>query len=366
MASSPPPTSSSSTPRPRPPTAAAAAARSVAPAAAPADGGVGLLQPYPFKAIPTAACVVYHHTAADALVFTIQSACATAHLAARDSHAKRAWVGALVDVMPISLVDDAGTPGPLRRRQKPPPPLLLPAAKATGRTLQKELAVAEASLAAASADADARVAQAIAQLQRPHHPAAAAEDGSSRGGGALMRTPRKHAPLLGGAAAAVSTPASAPSAQLWQLCEVNRSLAAEVAECERDVDLLQRATVLLSTSEWARGEWIWCVRVSPLGGARTLWEVWHRAHLLHCAEAAERAAEEAHARWREEEEARLRRREAAAARGGAPPVWSALSCEGVVALDASNTSSKATRKHAAAAEQEEDWFISMANKLFEL
>ena len=48
-----------------------------------------------------------------------------------------------------------------------------------------------------------------------------------------------------------------------------------------------------------------------------------------------------------------------------PSVWGALTSDGDIAVDATNTSSKATRRMAAEA-HDEDWFISMANKLFEL
>ena len=52
-------------------------------------------------------------------------------------------------------------------------------------------------------------------------------------------------------------------------------MRAELRECERDVRLLQRAVVLLSTADWAKGDWIWYLTVAETprtlcGGPRRL------------------------------------------------------------------------------------------------
>ena len=188
---------------------------------------------------------------------------------------------------------------------------------------------------------------------------------------------------------------------LAQLLEVNRSLRDETSEGDAEIRMLQRAVLLLGAPGWSAGEWVWFVRV---GGSRTLWEVWCKAHVINralqqrkaAAAAAEAAAYQSRLRCGMSSGeyfangGRFVEREgsgpppgAAAADGDAPPaacstpskppsgpsgmsaLWSAWSGSQGLGVDETKAVSADTRRQAAL-EHDEDWFIHWTNKVFEI
>ena len=134
----------------------------------------------------------------------------------------------------------------------------------------------------------------------------------------------------------------------------------------------------MSAADWARGEWLWFVRVED---SRTLWDVWCRAFALHQQE--QRAAAVAAAA----EATRLSRSKAytsmssstyfnSRANGGSGEVagpgptvmsalWSAWRGNHGIGVDETRVVNSETRRQAAD-EHDEDWFINAANKIFEI
>ena len=343
---------------------------------------------YPHRVLPLHGALAYHRHD-DSHVFSIKAERWQVNFSARDLNGRQRWIDALSHVLPISVLEVDGTLGHPRRRPRiAQQHASLGAGLVHVRALQRSLAAAEGSLTEARQDADARVAAAIDSLEqlksnrsitpsRPPTrtrstprgpPTPGASPVSVRGGGydgggmlAMIASPPP--------ASLMATPPSAPTSQLWQLLEVNRALNSEIAEGEKDIRMLQRAVVLLSTAEWSRGEWVWFLRVAE---GRTLWEVWTRAFTMHRqwqreAAAAERAAAAAAA-------PRAISGPGAAGKGASvpaapevtlPSTWSAWSGDRGVGIDSTNTASVETRRQAALA-HDEDWFINFANKIFEL
>ena len=236
------------------------------------------------------------------------------------------------------------------------------------RALQRELVDAESGLTDARDAAEARFGEACEAIEQ-------LKSGPTTPSSQVKPFRRKRHSSGSRAAAAMISPDGAPSAtaaasfpqaQLWQLLEVNRKLSNEIADGEKDIKMLQRAVVMLSTTDWAKGEWLWFAKVAE---GRTLWEVWSRAHALHrqwqraAAAAAAAAAERAAAAARNG--APVAAAVAAAPAIEGPSVLSAWQGEKGLGIDDTNTASKETRRAAALA-HDEDWFISFANRIFEL
>ena len=328
----------------------------------------------PFRVLPLAGGCVCHR-GGGSLVFSVRTPRTQTNLAARDLASRARWLDSLADCLPIGAINDNGTLQPPRRR-----PVLLSERHAAcsadlvrQRVLWRALSDAEGALDEAQSEADARVAAAIEQLRlRPaaaawhaplHSPLAhrsPAGAGRPPHGSATTATP------TGGRAAAsplVSVPLATPppsalSAQLACLMEVNCKLREECADGERDIGMLQRAVAAMRADEWSRGEWLWCLRIEE---SRTLWDVWNRARVLHQRHTAAAAAATAAA-------AAAKVAMACEATGAAadPSIWSALVHAPLgVGVDATNAASAETRKQAAAT-HDDDWFISFANKMFEL
>ena len=190
-------------------------------------------------------------------------------------------------------------------------------------------------------------------------------------------------------------PPSDPTAMLRQLLEVNRSLRDETDDGDAEIRMLQHAVVLLSTPDWARDEWLWFVRV---GDARTLWEVWCRAHALNRVQqqSADAVAAAEAAAWRSRlscgmssdsyfrHGGRFVVDDKAAAAAAVPPMgapstpvkpssgpsgmsalWSSWRGSHGLGVDETKAVSADTRRQAAL-EHDEDWFIHWTNRVFEI
>uniref|UniRef100_A0A7S2DN18 Uncharacterized protein n=1 Tax=Haptolina brevifila TaxID=156173 RepID=A0A7S2DN18_9EUKA len=171
-------------------------------------------------------------------------------------------------------------------------------------------------------------------------------------------------------ATASSTPPPPSSArtQVMQLLFLNDAVRAEIGETDREIRMLQRAIVLLSTSDWVRGEWVWFTR---LAGFRTLWDVWCWVSRQHRKDIAAAAASVAATTTNRQGNGRSGSANADEMHvddvrtAPAPSLWSALTGARGIGVDSTNTANAETRRAAAAA-HDEDWFINLANKFFEL
>ena len=121
----------------------------------------------------------------------------------------------------------------------------------------------------------------------------------------------------------------------------------------------------LSAADWARGEWVWFVR---LANSRTLWEVWNRAFEQHRAKLLSASGERQDGSAQPSNQlARVATasRAHSSAPTSDPSLWMVLTGSRDIGVDTTNTANANTRRTAAAA-HDEDWFINFANKLFEL
>jgi hypothetical protein len=267
---------------------------------------------HPCRVLPLQGAVVYHRPG-DSAVFTLRAERWTVHFAARDASTRARWLEALTECVPVGTLREDGTPAAApRRRQYYWGHALsaLASALVRVRSFQRELVVAEEVLTKAQQGADELVAAAADKLRQ------ASLRGSTL---SARRTDRAGYPFVSvgapatptGAPSARSTaaPPSVPRSQLFQLLDMNRALAADIADGEYDIKMLQQAVITLGRPEWARGEWVWYLHVTD---ERTLWEVWTRAHALHREQQLRQRLHELDERQKEEErleEAKLRQRQ---------------------------------------------------------
>ena len=326
---------------------------------------------YPHRVIPLHGTVAFLRSGEDSLVFSIKCNKWQLNFAARDRNGKQRWIEALSHVVPIGVLGEEGTllSAPKRRPSYAAEAHdSLRAGLVRVRALQRELVDAESGLTDARDAAEARfgeACEAIEQLKSgPTTPSSQVKPFRRKRHSSGSRAAQ--AMISPDGAPSATAAASFPQAQLWQLLEVNRKLSNEIADGEKDIKMLQRAVVMLSTTDWAKGEWLWFAKVAE---GRTLWEVWSRAHALHrqwqraAAAAAAAAAERAAAAARNG--APVAAAVAAAPAIEGPSVLSAWQGERGLGIDDTNTASKETRRAAALA-HDEDWFISFANRIFEL
>ena len=361
---------------------------------------------WPFRvlALTGTACYI---SAKPSLVFTIQAERWQLRLAAPDEASLGRWRRALGDVVPIGelvargeIVDPCRKRNPLVQEQ-----IAFSASLVRLRTLQRELLNAESCMENVQQGADARLVAVTEQLFRRTE-ARGLSSLEILGPGGMpashpIRTPvsekmaptpscppqaptklasaatlNRLFPVLGTFAPAIlgSTASCAEHAQVQQLIDVNLSLRADIAEVDREIRLLQHAVLLLSSTDWARGEWVWFTR---LFNSRTLWDVWHRAYQQHrhkciaqemgrnlAASTSLHAGASAQGQH-EFENGRFVQTYNATSVIEEPSIWSAITGDRGIGIDSTHMACADSRRAAAAA-HDEDWFISFASKLFEL
>ena len=230
---------------------------------------------YPHRVIPLHGTVAFLRSGEDSLVFSIKCNKWQLNFAARDRNGKQRWIEALSHVVPIGVLGEEGTllSAPKRRPSYAAEAHdSLRAGLVRVRALQRELVDAESGLTDARDAAEARfgeACEAIEQLKSgPTTPSSQVKPFRRKRHSSGSRAAQ--AMISPDGAPSATAAASFPQAQLWQLLEVNRKLSNEIADGEKDIKMLQRAVVMLSTTDWAKGEWLWFAKVAE---GRTLWEV---------------------------------------------------------------------------------------------
>jgi len=290
-----------------------------------------------------------YHRGGSRLVFALRTPTWQVNLSAKDEAERDRWVAAFAELIPTATLRKDGTV------QEPARPPRRPRAAATElglaltrlKALQAGLADAEAQLRAAQRGADRAVGLAIQQVR--------AVPSTPKGSGLLSRLlPDRsgEASPAWSASPRVSVRASTPAAaRLVQLRELNGAVRRAVGQRDGEIRSLQRTVVLLSSA----AGWAWATRIS---GTRTLWDVWSEAVCtLRRIQASLPSPRQPTSRI-----------QGGGAEDFAPPkpsVWSALDSAQSNGVGLDRNASSTLRKDAHE-RHGDDWFISMASRLFEL
>jgi len=282
------------------------------------------------------------------LTLTIQSTRWQFKLAARDHASYNAWLAAFEHALPVeaeaAVTEPAqSTPGRVRAVSTNVAASfteLLTALSHT-RVLATELRAGEAALTEAQRTARSTLEKMEAQLSQPRTLSLLSLS--------PFRTPSRGNVLSTSSSCSsrgASTLSSAPGAeQLRQLRLLNNAIRTDIHDKVSEIRRMQRAVVAMSANSWS-----WHRR---LRDGSTLWENWRRAVTLHSLH-----------KPRQPEEKPQQERGAIAA-DVAEGIWSIWTNRYGVRSDPSDANSALSRRQAHE-DGEEDWFISIANKVFEV
>uniref|UniRef100_A0A7S3ASC5 Uncharacterized protein n=1 Tax=Haptolina ericina TaxID=156174 RepID=A0A7S3ASC5_9EUKA len=287
-------------------------------------------------------------------------------LAAKDVTACAAWLGAISHALPHAPTTDPD----------PAPDAIQPATRGVGesfarlstlllevRVIRGALSEAETQLVAAQRLVDDHICRATEQMRSQLQPRTLSRVyllSPFRSPNSQHRRTETTTLPPGGSRANLGSSAE----QLRQLRQLNSAIRAEIRPKLMQIRSMQKVVVALNTDDW----W-WFVR---LGDGFTLWESWRLAVAtqtqLECSRRAAVASRPASGIDPEQgsEGQGSEGSEGRTVRSALQGLWSAVAV-GTTSVDpdTAGRNNAATRKEAEQ-EAEEDWFISIANKIFEV